>query len=234
MKITYIHHSSFAVELDSAILLFDYYKGRIPAFDKSKPIFVFASHNHYDHFNNDVFQLSDLYTKVTYILSDDITPTNEYSDKNIIYVKANQTLTLPVSDSESIYCETFKSTDEGVAFLLTIGDKVIYHAGDLHWWAWEEDTKEDALAMELAFKKEVDRLEGKHIDVAFLPLDGRLNKNYSLGFDYFMKHTNTEYAYPMHFWKDYSIIGTFKESNEAKTYKDKIMDINQEFQEYII
>ena len=40
MKITYIHHSSFSVELDNAILLFDYFKGNLPSFDKNKKLLV--------------------------------------------------------------------------------------------------------------------------------------------------------------------------------------------------
>lgn len=50
MKITYIHHSSFMAELDHAVLLFDYFEGNIPETDREKPLFVFASHRHGDHF----------------------------------------------------------------------------------------------------------------------------------------------------------------------------------------
>ena len=38
MKVTYIEHSCFSVELDNSILLFDYYKGEIPDFDKAYPM----------------------------------------------------------------------------------------------------------------------------------------------------------------------------------------------------
>ena len=51
MKITYIHHSSFCVELQNSILLFDYFKGELPKFDKAKKLYVFASHFHEDHFD---------------------------------------------------------------------------------------------------------------------------------------------------------------------------------------
>ena len=36
MKITYIHHSSFSAELEKCILLFDYFKGKLPKFDINK------------------------------------------------------------------------------------------------------------------------------------------------------------------------------------------------------
>lgn len=38
VKVTYIEHSCFSVELDNSILLFDYYKGEIPDFDKAYPM----------------------------------------------------------------------------------------------------------------------------------------------------------------------------------------------------
>ena len=50
IKITYLEHSGFAVECDDYVLIFDYYKGNLPQFDKDKKICVFASHVHYDHF----------------------------------------------------------------------------------------------------------------------------------------------------------------------------------------
>ena len=50
MKITYIHHSAFLVETESAYLLFDYFQGKLPEFSEEKPLYVFASHRHPDHF----------------------------------------------------------------------------------------------------------------------------------------------------------------------------------------
>ena len=46
IKITYLEHSGFAVECDDYVLIFDYYKGNLPQFDKDKKICVFASHVH--------------------------------------------------------------------------------------------------------------------------------------------------------------------------------------------
>ena len=36
IKITYLEHSGFAVECDDYVLIFDYYKGNLPQFDKDK------------------------------------------------------------------------------------------------------------------------------------------------------------------------------------------------------
>ena len=46
MKITFIEHSGFMVEMEHTVLLFDYYHGKIPTFDKNKMLYVFVSHSH--------------------------------------------------------------------------------------------------------------------------------------------------------------------------------------------
>ena len=49
MKITYIGHSGFFVEMEDACFLFDYYKGTIPETDGNKKMYVFVSHRHHEH-----------------------------------------------------------------------------------------------------------------------------------------------------------------------------------------
>ena len=72
MKVTYIHHSSFLVELQRMTLLFDYFEGDIPAIREDAPLVVFASHRHGDHFAPVIFELAKRHPQVYYILSDDI------------------------------------------------------------------------------------------------------------------------------------------------------------------
>ena len=72
MKVTFIYHSSYFVELDHCCLLFDYYQGDIP--QVGKPLYVFASHSHPDHFSPAIFQLAGEEREVHYLLSDDISP----------------------------------------------------------------------------------------------------------------------------------------------------------------
>ena len=55
MKITYIHHSCFLAETESACLLFDYFEGELPPIPENKPLYILASHNHHDHFSEAVF-----------------------------------------------------------------------------------------------------------------------------------------------------------------------------------
>ena len=69
MKITYIHHSSFCVEIEGKVLVFDYYNGtgvpsctyhgKMPKYSKETPIYVFSSHSHRDHFDAEVLKWSE-------------------------------------------------------------------------------------------------------------------------------------------------------------------------------
>ena len=225
MKITYIHHSSFAVELDNCILLFDYFKGNLPYFNKNKKLYVFSSHSHHDHFNKSVFELEKIHPNVEYILSDDI---QVPSSENINLIGANEKLVV-----DNLEIETLLSSDLGVAFIVKVENKTIYHAGDLNWWHWEgENSPEENSEAEKMFKDSVDKIEGRNIDLAFIPLDPRQGDYYHLGFNYFMKKTNTKIAVPMHLWGDYSLIKTFIESEYSSNYKDKIVIINHEDEEF--
>ena len=47
-----------------------------------------------------------------------------------------------------------------------------------------------------------------------------------------MRNTNTKVAFPMHFFRAYSLSKIFKDSKYASTYKDKIIDINKDSQTF--
>ena len=227
MKITYIHHSSFSVELDNCILLFDYFQGNIPYFDKNKKLYVFSSHSHHDHFNKSIFKMEGTHPDVTYILSNDI---NAPKSENIKLMGSNERLLI-----DDLRIETLESSDLGVAFIVRVENKTIYHAGDLNWWHWEgENSPEENAYAEKIFKSSINKIKGKDIDLAFLPLDPRQGEQYYLGFDYFMKNTNTKIAFPMHLWKTYSLVKIFKASNYSLDYKDKIVEVNHDGEEFKI
>lgn len=242
MKITYIHHSCFSVEHNDIVLLFDYYKGTIPKFDINKHIFVFSSHKHHDHFDLKIFDLVKEYKNITFILSSDIRMSASYMERNkidemiqkrIVYIGKNEKKNIPIlNNNQSFLIETLTSTDQGVAFLVSLDGKVIYHAGDLNWWTWPGETDDEYNEMTHNFMKEMDKLNGKDIDLAFVPLDPRQEERFYYGFDTYMKKTNTRHVFPMHFWMDYSVIDKLKRMDEAKEYVNKIMDISYEGQEY--
>lgn len=229
MKITYIHHSSFLVELEQIYLLFDYTEGQIPELDGEKPLYVFASHRHGDHYSAVIFDLLSKHVKTRYILSNDI------------WRKRLPKEVLPHADSmkygEVLSCDTgcgaltvttFQSTDEGVAFLIETEGKTIYHAGDLNNWIWAEESKSWNDSMAKKYTAQIDKMAGRHIDAAFLPLDPRQGADFYLGMDEFLKKVDVAHVFPMHCWGDFSVIPGIKAMDCSAAYRDRIEEIRRD------
>lgn len=224
MKVTYINHSGFFVELEDAYFLFDYYHGSLPEDIEDKKLYVFSSHAHFDHYTKKIFQLREKFSKIYYILSDDIkTQETEQVYKMAPYEKLQL---------DGCQIETLKSTDEGVAYLLQYKGKTIYHAGDLNWWHWEEEGDDFNLPMGQAYRKEIDSLGHKKIDLAFVPTDLRLQKEYFWGLQYFLEHTDTTCVFPMHFWDEYEVFERIEKQPELQAYREKIMAIQYDGQPF--
>ena len=214
MKVTYLKHSGFMVESRNYIYLFDYIGGNIDKAIKSdKKIYVMVSHVHDDHFSKIIFDIATKHNNVTYVLSYDVVKkikknavlSKMVEQLNIIRVQAHEKYKI-----DDIVVETLKSTDEGVAFIVSEKDGTIYHAGDLNWWHWEGEPKSRNRNMEVNFKREIDSMRGRKIDIAFIPLDPRQEDVYYLGMNYFIKNVGANEIYPMHFWGEPRIIDRYK------------------------
>ena len=232
MKVTYIGHSGFLVELPSCSCIFDYYEGKIPEIDQSKPLFIFVSHHHHDHFNPEIFHISGP-REIYYILSADTRKEmrEPLGLSHLHFMKAEESLALTWGeDAHSLRVRTLNSTDCGVAFLLHVEGKNIYHAGDLNWWVWPGESEQYNHNMTANFKRYTEPLKGMDLSAAFLPLDPRQGDWYDKGFSYILENTNTRYAFPMHFWKDFSIIQKYLEIPWGKKYRDRIIIIKVEGQ----
>ena len=238
MKVTYLYHSGFAVELEKHIFVFDYMKGKLPDWDGRKEIIFFASHKHPDHFVMDIFQRFGKYENLRYVLGSDIKLSDKYLECNgvdpcvkTVITNAGKNRTLELGD---VKIETLRSTDEGVAFIVCTEGKTIYHAGDLNWWHWEGEADSWNTQMEKDYKKEISLIDGRHFDVAFVPLDPRLEWAYGLGMQEFLEHTDTDHVFPMHMWDDYRTIDKYKKSDKGRQYADKVMEISRPGQEYAL
>ena len=194
LKVTFLYHSAFLVELSHCSLLFDWYGGAIPAFDRHKPLYVFASHHHGDHYSPEIFSLLGM-DNVWYVLANCIRLSAKrkaalgIEETHVLRVSAGRTFPL-----EELRITTFRSTDAGVAFLVETEGKTLFHAGDLQWWHWEEEPKHWNDEMEREFKKEGAKLMGRKIDVAFLVLDPRQESYFWWGFDWWMRTMQVQLA----------------------------------------
>jgi L-ascorbate metabolism protein UlaG (beta-lactamase superfamily) len=236
MKVTYLGHSGFLVETDSAYYLFDYIRGTLPEWNNGKPLYVFASHSHEDHFIMSIFD-NDISSHVSaYLLGSDIKKRLKREKlpdsvtEKILWANPGETISLPYADSR---VTSLKSTDTGAAFIVEEGENVLYHAGDLNWWHWEGENKAWNRNMEVNYKREIDKLRGRKITAAFVPLDPRQGESYRYGMDYLLglENTKIEHVFPMHFWKEYNVINRYR---EVCSRPDKIMNIEYEGQVFVL
>lgn len=215
MKVTFIEHSSFMVEMEQNVLLFDYYQGEIPSFDGSKTLYVFASHSHADHYDPAIWKLKEQYKDIHYILSDDIK-----DNEGAVVMKAHEK-----KEVAGIEIETLRSNDMGVAFLVKVEGKTIYHAGDLNWWHWNGESEEDNEYYKKTFQDEMKYLEGKKIDLAFMLLDPRQEDKYCWEMNYFLEHTDSKVVFPMHCFEHYNINHHYLNCEDGRRWKDIVRDI---------
>jgi L-ascorbate metabolism protein UlaG (beta-lactamase superfamily) len=231
-EVTYLFNSGFTVRIGGRFLIFDYYnlspfrrlrglEGGViePAEIGDYDVTVFASHGHMDHFVPSILRWDRELPNVRYVLSYDI---KSAEAPNITKAYPDKTY-----DVAGMKVRTLRSTDEGVAFAVETEGLKLYHAGDLNWWHWEGEPADENRAMGEAYKKEIDKLRGETFDLAFVPVDPRLENEYLWGLDYFMKTAGASIIFPMHFRNDYSILGRLAGDPASEGYRDRVMRITR-------
>ncbi len=206
-EIQYLHHSGFTVKTPNYFLVFDY-DGIPPEFAPSPAeakTVVFASHCHSDHYVPGILAWKEKNPDVEIILSYDIP-----SKAGCLSIRPDETLQF-----DGITVKALDSTDEGVAFLVEADGLTIYHAGDLNWWHWNGESDSYNTEMALKYRREIQKLAGVKIDLAFIPLDPRLDDAYLYGMDFFARTTRAEMIFPMHMWEKYGVIDKLKTDPKA-------------------
>lgn len=219
MNLTYIFHSGFVLEAESCILVFDYWMdpsgvmSRILKSCTGKPVYVFASHFHEDHFNREVFRWRLEYPAVNFvfILSKDILKRHRANaeDADVWLVKGE------VWEDANIRVTATGSNDSGVSWIVDIEGKRLFHAGDLcNWYArfLSEDVVPETIysaefgqinpiAEEKRYLGELKdiRKVADRFDVVMFPVDGRIGNGYTLGARQFIERFDVRLFVPMHF-----------------------------------
>ena len=222
MQLTYIFHSGFSLETDRCILVFDYWMdpaGVMPRLLQSpKPLYVFSSHFHEDHFNRDIFSWRTRKTNVRYILSKDILK-HRRAQKEEADAWLGKGATW---EDEFLRVTATGSNDSGVSWVIETDGKRIFHAGDLNNWHWsEESTPQEIRKAEGDFLAEIKNLQQKapRVDIAMFPVDSRIGKDYMRGAEQFVERIKTAIFAPMHFSEDYrggNAFRTFAESRGCR------------------
>lgn len=228
VKIDYLGHSGFFAETDRVLLLFDYYHGDLSFLNEKpneKPLFVFVSHAHGDHFNPEIFSLADTRPRTKYLLSFDIKGNPAVpKNRDVRYFDADRTYEIDGLGTVM----TLLSTDEGVAFVVKTTGATLFHAGDLHWWDWPGEDPEWLAEQEAVFRREIRKLVGIPIDIAFAVLDDRLEDNFGKGLEHIMLNLHPRYVLPMHYWKDRSVVDRFRELPVCKESDSTMLDTTKE------
>lgn len=208
MQVQYIFQSCFVIELESHILLFDYYKGELPTFSTNKPLYVFVSHSHHDHYNPEIYSIP--HPNITYIISKDV-------DTRGIKLGPNEQITI-----DDIEIQTLLSTDLGIAFVILVEGRYIYHAGDLHWWHWIGEPEEDNTYQKQTFQREINKIKHLPFTLMMTPLDPRLKEATSWGMEYILNNVTTTYIFPMHFFTKIKGMNTYIQQSPLSSFTNII------------
>lgn len=216
MKLTYLFHSGFSVETDQCILIFDYWMD--PAnvvsrlLESEKPVYVFSSHFHEDHFNQAIFTWRSKKKNILYILSKDILKHRraQREEADVWLAKGG------IWQDELIHVCAAGSNDSGVSWIVELKNIRIFHAGDLNnWYArFLTDDYSGGLVYSPDFGVEIDpgkeekrflgelkdiRKIADRFDVVMFPIDGRIGNGYTRGGRQFLERFQVGLFIPMHF-----------------------------------
>lgn len=211
-ELTYIFHSCFVLETERCILVFDYWTdpqdtmSRFTDPSGAKPVYVFASHFHEDHFSRDIFRWrnDNPFTTYTYILSKDI-----LKHRRARREEADVWLAKGGSWQDDLIKVTATgSNDSGVSWVVEVDGSRVFHAGDLcNWYARfltepiTDPVDVDPVAEEKRFLgelKDIRKLTDR-FDLVMFPVDGRIGNGYTLGARQWIERFKTGLFVPMHF-----------------------------------
>lgn len=226
MRIWYLYHSSFLVEFEKRVLIFDYFKDKPrhhgltdgvvdPEELADYEVNVFVTHRHADHYNPIIYGWNYDIRRLRFIMSPDILAIPEEVKSMTIHPDKT-------SEVDDIQITGFESNDEGLAYLIKMPEVTIFFAGDLNWWDWPGETAEYRSQMQDSYCREINKLIGEEIDVAFIPVDPRLRSSYAKGLDYFMRTVDAKVCVPMHMDGDYTVCKQLLEDPCTRPYRDKL------------
>ncbi|NCC64501.1 MAG: MBL fold metallo-hydrolase [Spirochaetia bacterium] len=219
MLCTYLGHSAFLLETEEKYLLFDYTSEELSLSDEKKPLYVFASHRHSDHYTPKIFSVSQRKGATTFILSSDIDITEAPSLCSLRQIGPNEETII-----DALSLRTLRSTDEGVAFVIEVEGRTVYFAGDLNHWHWEGESDQYNEQMAADYHLQLEYLP-RHLDLAFVPVDPRLGPFYSLGAKDLVQQVEVSTLVPMHFWNDSTVCQRLK--RELKDMGTQVLEVTQ-------
>ncbi|MCL2163958.1 MAG: MBL fold metallo-hydrolase [Oscillospiraceae bacterium] len=216
IDVYYLSNSGFSIEYGGDCMIIDYFRGKLsnswrlpsarePAAYNS--VSVLASHAHADHYNPEIFSWTKERPDIKYLLSSDISNKIKTREKearlpDVAFIKDGET-----HEINGFTVKAYGSTDAGVSFHLVKDGVSIFHAGDLNYWHWSDESTDDEIreALEM-FDFEMEKIKNgvDRIDVAFFPVDPRMKTDYFRGAILFCMAMRPRILIPMHFGRVFS------------------------------
>ena len=237
--ITHYYHSGFSVAGDRTLLVFDYWRGEKGELTENlqlhpdmirrfEHVYVFITHEHPDHLDPIVFTWNEC-GNVSYIVSSDM-PVGTRGKR----MAPGDEIRL----SDEVSVKAFDSTDLGVSFLVDFLGIRFFHAGDLNFWHWrDESTKQEIEEADQDFRKAVQPIIRESIDVAFFPVDPRQGAMFEAGANYFILSVKPRILIPMHYFHRADTATEFARTASCRTtevlalpeYGDQVrMEVDEE------
>jgi ankyrin repeat protein/L-ascorbate metabolism protein UlaG (beta-lactamase superfamily) len=199
----FLGHSGWAVKTPEHFLIFDYFvrperpdppgaslvNGRIvPEELKGQNVYVFASHEHGDHFHEAIFEWKKTLPEAKYILGH--RPPSAPCEYTYLPPRTEKVI-------GDVRVTTIDSNDSGVGFLVELDGLVILHMGD------HANRSDEPGPLRDEYRREIDFLasKGVEIDLAFFPVSGcgfGLPETVASGVRYAAEKLHPKRICPMH------------------------------------
>jgi L-ascorbate metabolism protein UlaG (beta-lactamase superfamily) len=191
----FLHHSGFMLELETMILVFDYYLDPLKRVEDrlgktDKPVYFFVSHVHGDHFNRAIRKFEKRASG--YFLHRDCRLA--LSDESLLHE-------MDVGEAVNegpLSVHMYGSTDAGGSYMVEAEGLTIFHAGDLNWWHWAGEGDSENREARDWFFRELSCIKEKEVDIAMLPVDARQQAAREWGVKAYLSHFSAGLLIPMH------------------------------------
>lgn len=222
MNIVYYYNSGFSIAQNDILLIFDYIRDRsvkdsitpeyLQHFDK---VCFFTSHSHSDHFDPVILQWQEHHDHISYFISDDIrNRVRHKSISNVVFLSPGDKW-----QDGNMEVTAYGSTDKGVSFHVILDGISLFHAGDLNYWHWkQESTEKEINDAKDAFTRILDQLAAGtgRLDIAMFPVDPRMGRDFHEGADIFIDRFDPGLFVPMHFQKAFRAVDEFIRNHPDK------------------
>lgn len=191
----FLHHSGFMLELETMILVFDYYLDPLKRLEDrlektDKPVYFFVSHVHGDHFNRAIRKFEKRASG--YFLHRDCHLA--LADESLLHeMDVGETV-----NEGPLSVHMYGSTDAGGSYMVEAEGLTIFHAGDLNWWHWAGEGDSENREARDWFFRELSCIKEKKVDIAMLPVDARQQAAREWGVKAYLSHFSAGLLIPMH------------------------------------